>query len=149
MRAIIREKVPERMRAIGATRAHPTRRNEYRLGAGSLSTSVQRERSLVVRGRRVGHVLDPRTGEPVLGQASVSVAAASGTRADALSTALLVMGRERAQAYAAAHPELGVLWLEPSAHGLAARAWNLTIDSVAAGVHVVTDADAMSSRLTR
>lgn len=134
--------------------AHPLDRDRaavrVRLGAGSLSTSVQRERSLVVRGRRVGHVLDPRTGEPVPGQASVSVAAASGTRADALSTALLVMGRERAQTYAAAHPELGVLWLEPTAHGLAARAWNLAIDSVAAGVHVVTDADAdaMSSRLT-
>jgi thiamine biosynthesis lipoprotein len=108
------------------------------LPAGSLSTSTQRERALVVRGRRVGHVLDPRTGEPVPGEASVSVAAASGTRADALSTALLVLGRARAQAYAAAHPELGVLWLEPGKHGLDAYAWNLTIDSAASHVRIVT-----------
>lgn len=108
------------------------------LPAGSFSTSTQRERALVVRGRRVGHVLDPRTGEPVPGEASVSVAAASGTRADALSTALLVMGRERAQAYAAAHPELGVLWLEPGKRGLDAYVWNLAIDSVASHVRLVT-----------
>ncbi len=92
-----------------------------RLAAGSLATSVQRERGLVMRGKRVGHVLDPRDGEPVPGEASVSVAAASGTRADALSTALLVLGRTAAHAFASAHPDIGVLWLSPPC-----MAWTLT-----------------------
>jgi len=107
-----------------------------RLATRSIATSVQRERSLVVRGRRVGHILDPRTGEPVPGEAAVSVAAASGTRADAHSTALLVMGREAAHAYALAHPELGVLWLEPRGRALVAHAWNLTVVAHAPGVRL-------------
>lgn len=107
-----------------------------RLATRSIATSVQRERSLVVRGRRVGHVLDPRTGEPVRCEAAVSVAAASGTRADAHSTALLVMGREAAHAYARVHPELGVLWLEPQGRTLVAHAWNLTVVALAPGVRL-------------
>lgn len=112
-----------------------------RLASRSLATSVQRERGRVVRGRRIGHILDPRTGEPVPSEAAVSVAAASGTRADAHSTALLVMGREAAHAYARAHPELGVLWLEPRGRGLVAHAWNLTVVARASDVRL-TDPNA-------
>ena len=50
--------------------------------------------------------------------------AASGTRADALSTGLLVMGRERAQKFAELHPEIGVLWLEPANNGVQAWKWH-------------------------
>ena len=115
--------------------AHPEQRDRaavrLALGGGSLSTSGQSERSLGHGRRRIGHVLDPWSGRPVATRATVSVLARSGTRADALSTALLVMGPERARAYAAAHPELGVLWLEPRGARVVAEAWNLDVDGMA------------------
>lgn len=110
--------------------AHPERRLEpvveLRLANGAVSTSGQSERGFTRDGVRYGHVLDPRTGRPVATRASVSVVAASATRADALSTALLVMGRERAAAFAQLHPEIAALWLEPAGDSLRAWKWNLT-----------------------
>ncbi|MEM9300493.1 MAG: FAD:protein FMN transferase [Pseudomonadota bacterium] len=52
-------------------------------------------------GRRFAHVIDPRSGEPVLQTlASVTVLAPETMRADALATALLVMGKDDALAFA-------------------------------------------------
>ena len=104
------------------------------LAGASLSSSAQSERFVSAGGRRYGHVLDPRTGRPVSTDAAVSVRAASATRADALSTALLVLGRSRAQAFAAAHSDIGVLWLEPARGRVLAQAWNLSIAETAPGV---------------
>ena len=91
----------------------------------AISTSGQSERGVVVKGKRRGHILDPRTGEPARRAGSVTVVAGSATRADALSTALFVMGREAAGAFASAHPDLGVLWLEPAVRSVRAWRWNL------------------------
>jgi thiamine biosynthesis lipoprotein len=46
-------------------------------------------------GRRLGHVLDPRTGQPARGAVQATAIAATGTRADAAATALLVAGAAR------------------------------------------------------
>jgi FAD:protein FMN transferase len=50
----------------------------------SVSTSAQYERP--------GHIVDPRTGETARGTGSATVIAPTATRADALSTALFVLG---------------------------------------------------------
>lgn len=102
----------------------------------ALSTAPQSRRG--IGGEDVRHilVLDPRTGLPVRTDASVSVVARSATRAAALSSALLVMGRERAAAFTAAHGGFGVLWLEPSEDGLRAWAWNLPSVAAEAGVNI-------------
>jgi len=54
------------------------------------------------RGRRHSHILDPRTGEPVAhGLASATVAHGDGAWADAMATALLVLGPDEGRALAA------------------------------------------------
>jgi len=106
---------------------------------GSLATSAQSERSVRAGGRRIGHVLDPATGRPVATRASVTVWAPGATRADALSTALLVMGRDAARGFAATHPGIGVLWLEPRDAHVVAHAWNLTLAGRAPFVRVADD----------
>jgi thiamine biosynthesis lipoprotein len=116
------------------------------LAGGSLSTSGQSEHSIGHGRHRIGHVLDPRSGRPLATRASVSVFARSGTRADALSTALLVMGRERARAFAASHRELGVLWLEPRGARVTAESWNLEAAAVAPFVTLVPSSSASLAR---
>jgi thiamine biosynthesis lipoprotein len=59
---------------------------------GSLSTSAGSERDAVSEGKRIGHIIDPRTGQPVVSNGSVTVWHASALVADILSTALFVMG---------------------------------------------------------
>lgn len=71
---------------------------------GALSTSGQFEQSFLHDGRRFGHILDARTGEPARGVACVWVRAPDSAEADALSTALFVLGPEGARRYCEEHP---------------------------------------------
>jgi thiamine biosynthesis lipoprotein len=61
----------------------------------SLSTSADDESFFVVDGVRYGHILDPRTGWPARGLRSATVLHRDPVLADALSTALFVMGDAR------------------------------------------------------
>lgn len=63
-----------------------------RLRDASLSTSGGYERYWEIAGRRYPHIVDPRTGRPVEGMLNSSVIAPSATEADALSTAVFVLG---------------------------------------------------------
>lgn len=63
------------------------------LKSGALATSGDTHRFLMHRGRRLGHILDPRTGWPVEGgPASVTVAAGSCIEAGTLATLALLQG---------------------------------------------------------
>ena len=62
------------------------------LAHASLSVTGNSERGIRAGGRRRGHVLDPRTGQPVERDAVLVVIAPTATAADALSTALFVLG---------------------------------------------------------
>lgn len=100
--------------------AHPLERTRaalhLRLPDGSLSTSAGSERDLVVNGGRIGHILDPHTGQPAAFTGSATVWHRNGLTADALSTALYVMGPDRGLAWAAAHG-ISVCYLIPAADG--------------------------------
>ena len=58
------------------------------------------------------HIIDPATGRPArTGLASVTIVADSGLRGDGLSTALFVMGREKAEAFWRRNPEFDFILL--------------------------------------
>jgi thiamine biosynthesis lipoprotein len=61
----------------------------------AVSTSGDYERFFERDGERVHHILAPNTGKPARGLVSVTILADSSTRADALSTGVFVLGREK------------------------------------------------------
>ena len=87
--------------------AHPARRHrpalELVLTAGSLATTGASERTWVVDGRRVAHILDPRQGQPIHRPESVTVWHEDPLAADVLSTALYVMGADEGLDHAERH----------------------------------------------
>lgn len=95
--------------------AHPRQRQDTAavlvLRDVSAATSGNSERGLLVAGREVGHILDPRSGEAVPWWGSVTVVSADPLEADVLSTALYVMGPEAGMAWALDLPDVGVLFL--------------------------------------
>lgn len=87
-----------------------------RLRAGAVATSGASEQGIVVDGVRLGHVLDPRTGQPSRGVTRVTVVAPDAADADALATALLVGGPPLAEQCLAGGAELlAVFTLEEGA----------------------------------
>ena len=64
----------------------------------SFSTSGDYERFVLRDGRRYHHILDPKTGFPAMRSRSVTVLAPNAFEADALDTALFVLGPQRALA---------------------------------------------------
>jgi FAD:protein FMN transferase len=78
-------------------------------GMGTSGTSFQR---FEAGGVVYGHILDPRTGAPAEGPASVTVLAPTAAEADALSTAFYLLGTDAAATYLAEHPGLGAIIVE-------------------------------------
>jgi thiamine biosynthesis lipoprotein len=62
------------------------------LRTGAIASSGDYERFMIVDGKRYGHILDPRTGWPVEGLASVSVLAPHCLVAGSASTIAMLMG---------------------------------------------------------
>lgn len=82
-----------------------------RLRDRGLATSAATFQHLEHEGRRLGHILDPRSGWPAEGIASVTVLASTAAEADALATAFFVGGIEMARAYVTTHPDVAVVLL--------------------------------------
>ena len=68
-----------------------------------------------VSGKTHGHVMDPRTGYPTGNSVLSAVTCTSATDADALSTALLILGKDGIDCLATSRPELGLLLVEQTA----------------------------------
>ena len=62
------------------------------LKKGAVVTSGNYEKYIIIDGQRYSHIIDPRTGIPSKGILSVTVFASSAELADALATAIFVMG---------------------------------------------------------
>ncbi|REK17817.1 MAG: FAD:protein FMN transferase [Planctomycetota bacterium] len=72
----------------------------------ALSTSGSGTQFIRHQGRRLGHILDPRTGWPAEGVLSATVVCDSAAEADALSTALFVLGPEKAKEFCDRRPDV-------------------------------------------
>lgn len=126
---------------------HPDRRGEvvatWTVPAGSVATSGNGERGLMVAGKRLGHLLDPRTGRPARDFGSVAVWAPDALTADCLSTALYVLGPREGARLLARHRQLAAvflvregralrLWATPNCRGkLVPRGTSVTVDEIA------------------
>jgi FAD:protein FMN transferase len=93
----------------------------------ALGTSGSGTQFFIERGRRLGHILDPRTGRPAEGVISATVLAETAAEADALATAVYVLGEEGLERIApAGGPTAAVLVLAGGPGGLRVVVANLT-----------------------
>jgi thiamine biosynthesis lipoprotein len=108
----------------------------------ALGTSAATFQYLEHEGRKLGHVLDPRTGWPASGVASASVVAPTAAEADALSTAFFVGGANLARSVCTARPDVGVVLL-PEGDDAETIVLNLARESysVTAGAPAFTTGD--------
>jgi thiamine biosynthesis lipoprotein len=98
----------------------------------ALGTSGSGTQFFIDRGRRLGHILDPRTGLPAEGVISATVLAESAAEADALATALYVLGPAGIPRIAPpGGPQAAILVLPGEGGGIRAVIANLTEREVA------------------
>jgi thiamine biosynthesis lipoprotein len=92
---------------------HPLRPDrrlaEFYLQDRALGTSGTGTQSFHHKGRRYGHILDPRNGHPAEGVLCSTVIAPSAALADALATACYVMGVEQSLEFCQQRPELSAV----------------------------------------
>ena len=86
------------------------------LDGNALGTSAATFQHFEYNGRRLGHLLDPRTGRPAEGVEQASVVAPTAAEADALSTAFFVLGVEPTARFCQTRPDVGVILLPAGQH---------------------------------
>lgn len=89
----------------------PRGESGWPVGRGPETIRLKRA-ALSASGRAVrgNHILDPRTGRPALTRERVWVTASDATRADAYSTALMLMSDEQIAAFRRAHPGIELVF---------------------------------------
>jgi thiamine biosynthesis lipoprotein len=117
---------PERIAAIAS------------IDGGSLATSGDYERYFVWNGRRHFHIIDPSTGWPAYGTASVTVWAPTGVDADAWSTALFVAGPDPGIELLSEFPEIGAIWIQDPGPSPLTREHIVIAGSLAGRVQLLT-----------
>jgi thiamine biosynthesis lipoprotein len=82
---------------------HPRKEGAYlgtfRCGSAGVATSGDYERYFMAGGIRYHHIMDPATGYPARGVVSTTIVAPTGTEADAVSTIVFILGREKGMAF--------------------------------------------------
>ncbi len=87
----------------------------------AVTTSGDYRSYFMADGMRYSHIMDPRTGRPALRAASATVVAPSAAQADALATALVVMGAEEGLALVEGLEGVEAMVVEESGDGIAIR----------------------------
>ena len=90
----------------------PTRRlGQFRLIDRGLGVSAATHQHFVHEGRKLGHILDPRTAWPADGIAIAAVTAPTAAEADALATAFFILGVNPAREICAKRADIGAALL--------------------------------------
>jgi thiamine biosynthesis lipoprotein len=95
----------------------------------AMSVSSVQEHSFRAGGRTFGHVIDPRTGEPATGTVLAAVVLPSATETDALSTALLTLGRAGQEHIASLRPGMRTLVVSESGGQLSVESKGIKVRS--------------------
>ena len=95
-----------------------------RVQNAAIATSGGYRRGFIARGRRVSHIVDPRTGQPTEHIASASVFAPDCATADALSTAFSVLAPHESVALADSLRDVGCLLVERDGTITTNATWN-------------------------
>jgi len=80
-----------------------------------MATSGNYERFVELRGHHYAHIMDPRTGKPAEGVASVTVLAPSGIQCDGLSATLFILGPNEGRTFLSQRPGCEALWVPDGA----------------------------------
>ncbi len=90
----------------------------------AVATSGNAKRFIVRDGRRYGHILDPRTGNPVDDCRSVTIITGDPAVADAYATAVFVMGSAKGMAWIENHPDVEGLIVDAGDNVLTSSGWS-------------------------
>ena len=111
---------------------HPWRWEEtlgtIRLRNAALGTSGSGKQFFHFGGKRYSHIIDPRSGWPAQGMLSVTVICPSGAVADALATAMFVLGAEPSRRFCAEHPSIAAILIHAEGGKPQIEACNVTDD---------------------
>src|SRR4029079_4243212 len=77
----------------------------------AMATSAATYKHLVHEGKKLGHILDPRTGWPARGIASATGICSNAAEADALASVCYILGVEKTEAYCREHPHVAAILL--------------------------------------
>ena len=107
---------PDQVQGWDVGISHPTlpgvRLGRYTLRNRSLGTSGTARQGFFHKGKRYGHIIDPRSGWPTGHVLSTTVVADSAAVCDALATAFFVLPIDEVQAYCDSHEEVSVVLVE-------------------------------------
>lgn len=99
---------------------------EFLINDESLSTSSVSEQYLERKGRKYGHIFNPKTGMPVENNIiNSTVICKTGTESDALSTSFFVLGIEKTKEYCKKFPDVKVFLVSESNNKLDKQYINL------------------------
>ena len=80
----------------------------------AVATSGNYRRFVTIGGKRYSHIVDPESGYSSESLASVTIICPTATDADALSTAVTVMGKEKGLAFIERMPDVEAILITPA-----------------------------------
>ena len=129
---------------IGVKHPHESRRlGTIKLRNRAMASSGAAYQHFSDDGRKLGHLLDPRTGHPIEGMALAVALAPTAAEADALATAFYVLGIEKTRDHCGQQPDLAAL-LVPEVPSAIAELVNIIDEWMSANpneVYVTLDAE--------
>jgi len=117
---------------------------EVLLKNNSVSTSEQTSPDLL-GGSKAGHIIDPKTGEPVKTSAAVSALANTATASDALSTTLLLLGPDRGVSLVKSTAGSAAIWIDSAGNAETASGG----PSISVGENAGSDIAAQAAEIHR